>query len=207
MDRGVPSIVATQMLESMTAAPRPTRAEASDVATAVFDGADAIMLSGETAIGEYPVLAAEAAVRIAAHCESHGAHYLPDGMSRSPDTHSEALAVAAAALASADAGIAAIACLTRTGRTARVLASLRPGVPIIAFSSSPVVAAQLALVHGVVPRDTPVPDPSDPIDQLDRSLAASGLVPHGASVVLVGSVATSGSGPDLLAVHRVTGAR
>ncbi len=152
LDRGVPSIVATQMLESMTAAPRPTRAEASDVANAVFDGADAIMLSGETAIGAYPLLAAGAAARIALECESGGEAYLPAGASRPPETMTGALAYAAVTLASAQAGLEAIVCYTRTGRTARILSSLRPRVPVIAFSPDPDVVERLALVHAVVPR-------------------------------------------------------
>ena len=203
LDHGVPSIVATQMLESMTAAPRPTRAEASDVANAVFDGADAIMLSGETAIGAYPVEAAEAAVRIASLCEIQGAAYLPDGMSRPPGTDAEALAYAAVALTSAHAGIEAIGCYTRTGRTARILSSLRPRVPVIAFSPDPDVVSRLSLVHGVVPRPSAALDESDRIGQLDRLLGETRLVADGTTVVLVSSTATPGSAPNLLGVHRV----
>ncbi len=203
LDHGVPSIVATQMLESMTAAPRPTRAEASDVANAVFDGADAIMLSGETAIGAYPVEAAEAAVRIASLCEIQGAAYLPDGMSRSPGTDVEALAYAAVTLTSADQGIEAIGCYTRTGRTARILSSLRPRVPVIAFSPDPEVVSGLSLVHAVVPRPCLALDDSDPIEQLGRLLGETQLVADGTTVVLVGSTAAPGSAPNVLGVHRV----
>ncbi len=203
LDRGVPSIVATQMLESMTAAPRPTRAEASDVANAVFDGADAIMLSGETAIGAYPVQATEAAVRIASLCESQGATYLPEGMSRPPGTDAEALAYAAVALTAAHTGIGAIGCYTRTGRTARILSSLRPRAPVIAFSPDPEVVTRLALVHGVVPRQSAVLDVSERIGQLGVMLGESRLVAHGTTVALVSSTATPGAAPDLLGVHRV----
>ena len=151
LDRGVPTIVATQMLESMIEAPRPTRAEASDVANAVFDGADAIMLSGETAIGRYPILAAEAAVRIARQCEEKGhAHLAPGG--GASDTEVGALTFAAVALARAEPDLAGIVCYTRSGWTARMLASLRPPVPIFAFAPNESVVNQLALVHGVLAR-------------------------------------------------------
>ncbi len=203
LDHGVPSIVATQMLESMTAAPRPTRAEASDVANAVFDGADAIMLSGETAIGAFPVEAAEAAARIASVCEIQGAAYLPDGMSRPPGTDAEALAYAAVALTVAHPGIEAIGCYTRTGRTARILSSLRPRVPVIAFSPEPEVVSGLSLVHAIVPRLCPALDESDRIGQLDRLLGETRLVADGTTVVLVSSTATPGSAPNLLGVYRV----
>jgi pyruvate kinase len=203
LDRGVPSIVATQMLESMVTAPRPTRAEASDVANAVFDGADAIMLSGETAIGAYPLLAAEAAVRIASVCEQRGAAYLPEGTSQRSETDTGALAYAAATLADAHGSVGGIACYTRSGHTARVLASLRPRVPIIAFSPDADVVARLALVNAVVARQCPRLEESDRIRHLDRLLAAAELVPDGTTVVFVSSTAVPGSAPNMLGIHRV----
>jgi pyruvate kinase len=203
LERGVPTIVATQMLESMIAAPRPTRAEASDVANAVFDGVDAIMLSGETAIGAHPLEAAETAVRIAALCEAQGAAYLARGMSRPPGTETGALAHAAVTLASTHVEIQAIACYTRTGRTAGILASLRPRVPIIAFSPDPEVGRRLALINAIVPRLSVVLDESDRMGGLNRLLGEARLVRDGATVVLVSSTATPGSAPNLLAVQRV----
>lgn len=203
LDRGVPTIVATQMLESMTASPRPTRAEASDVANAVFDGADAIMLSGETAIGAYPILAAEAAARIATRCERDGADYLASGMARPPDTITGSLAYAAVALTRTDRSIAAIGCYTRTGHTARILSSLRPRVPILAFSPDPRVVSRLALIHGVVALLSDALDPaSDRLDRLGPLVGAAGVA-DGAMVVLVSSSASPGSGPTRIGIHRV----
>ena len=206
LDRGVPSIVATQMLESMTAAPRPTRAEASDVANAVFDGADAIMLSGETAIGTYPVEAAKTAARIASLCEIGGAVYLPGGMSRQAAADTGAMAVAAVTVVATNTEVAAIACYTRTGRTAQILSSLRPRVPVIAFSPDPAVVSRLALVSGVVPRSSAVLEESDRMERLNRLVRESKLVEDGATVVFVSSTATPGSAPDLLGVQRVANA-
>jgi pyruvate kinase len=200
LERGVPTIVATQMLESMIAAPRPTRAEASDVANAVFDG---IMLSGETAIGAHPLEAAETAARIASLCEVGGAAYLPSGMSRPPGTDTGALAYAAVTLAATLAEIAAIACYTRTGRTARILASLRPRVPVIAFTPDPEVGSRLALINGVVPRLSVALDESDRLGRLNGLLGEARLLGDGATVVLVSSTATPGSAPNLLGIQRV----
>jgi pyruvate kinase len=203
LDRGVPAIVATQMLESMVSAPRPTRAEASDVANAIFDGADAIMLSGETAIGQFPVLAAQAAVRVAELCETDGRAYLPSGAPAAARTDADALAVAAVALAHADADVAAIACYTRSGRTARLLAALRPHVPILAFSPEPRVVDQLALVRGVEPRACVPPEASDGRLSLMAWLVGESALPDDSAVVLVASTAEPGTGPNLLEVHRV----
>jgi pyruvate kinase len=206
LDRGVPSIVATQMLESMLASPRPTRAEASDVANAVFDGADAIMLSGETAIGAFPVLAAEAAVRIARLCEERGAEHLAIGAPPQVDSDAGALAYAAVALASAEQDIVGIACYTRTGRTARIISSLRPRVPIFAFSPDPAVVRRIGLVHGVVAHGcVPPAEASGRLALMAWLLGEARHVPPGSPVVLVASTAEPGTGPNILEVHRVPG--
>jgi pyruvate kinase len=204
LDRGVPTIVATQMLESMIGSPRPTRAETSDVANAIFDGADAIMLSGETAIGEHPILAAEAAVRICRLVEERGQAFLPAGGTPSVDTDAGALATAAAAIAVSEHDVAAIACYTRSGETARIIAARRPRVPILAFSPNAETLRRLALVRGVEPRPcVPPPEAGERLGLMAWLIGEDALLPPGSAVVLVASTATPGSGPNLLELHRV----
>jgi pyruvate kinase len=148
-------IVATQMLESMTGAPRPTRAEASDVANAVLDGADAVMLSAETAIGQFPMETLQAMERICAKAELDGASYLSPTGYVGGDTSADAIIAAASYICLRDtAGPGtpdALWCFTRTGRTAELLSLTRPGVPIVAFTLSPIVARRLAVRRGVMP--------------------------------------------------------
>lgn len=155
---GRPVITATQMLESMIHVARPTRAEASDVANAVFDGTDAVMLSGETAIGSYPVLAVESMVRIARETErsqafEEGPHYdIPifDHL-RAGATPTEHAIAAATVEAVRLLGAPAIVTFTRTGFTGRLVSSYRPSVPIIAVSNLVRTYHQLAMVWGVQP--------------------------------------------------------
>jgi pyruvate kinase len=207
LDRGVPTIVATQMLESMTTSPRPTRAEASDVANAIFDGADAIMLSGETAIGQYPALAAEAAVRIAELCATRGGEFLAAGAPASTGSDAAVLAYAAAAIATTEREVTAIACYTRTGKTARAIAAHRPRVPILAFSPDAAVVRRLALVHGVEPRPcVPPPDSGARLGLMAWLLGEETSLVAGSAVVLVASTATPGTGPNLLEIHRIPAA-
>ncbi len=204
LDLGVPTIVATQMLESMIVAPRPTRAEASDVANAVLDGAGAVMLSAETAIGAHPLLAAEAAVRIVLACEERGGDRLPAGAPSRAETDAEAVAFAAVALAGADREVAAIACYTRTGRTARVLSALRPRVPVMAYAPESGVIRRLALIHGIESRDCVAPTgDGGRLELVAARLDEEAVMPAGTVVVLVASSAAAGSGPNLLAVHRI----
>jgi pyruvate kinase len=144
---GIPVITATQMLDSMVSNPRPTRAEISDVANAIIDGTDAVMLSNETAVGKYPVQAVETMARIALRIEKEHNLNPRESTGRSvPDAISQAVGQIARQL---DA--AAILTLTKTGSTARNVSKFRPPIPILAITPQVDVARQLQLVWGVQP--------------------------------------------------------
>jgi pyruvate kinase len=199
-----PAIVATQMLESMTHAPRPTRAEATDVANAVLDGADAIMLSAETAIGEFPVEAAAAAVRIAEVAEERGSRFRAG---RPACTHADeggAAAHAASQIAADDPDVVAVSCFTRTGRTAAFLSSERPPVPIYAFAPDPTVRRALAIRWGVRPLQAAVPDDTDDmIALMDEGLRAAGAATDGQLVVLVAASPFGRAHTNMIKIHRI----
>lgn len=145
---GVPAITATQMLESMTTNPRPTRAEATDVANAVLDGTDAVMLSGETASGKYPVVAVETMARIIQMTEEGIGNPCPDISLADGPTSVEGVTAKATADVARELGVKAVCVYTRTGSTARVLAKYRPSVPIIALTPNEKVARRLKIVWG-----------------------------------------------------------
>jgi pyruvate kinase len=153
---GRPVITATQMLESMITHPRPTRAEASDVANAILDGTDAVMLSAETAAGQYPRLAVEAMTRIIAEIESTPVQWRREERRRSDAAVSTEFAIAAASTAAV--GMLNAPCLivfTKSGFSARVVASHRSQVPILVTTDQPRTFRQMALVWGVVPELVP----------------------------------------------------
>lgn len=179
--RGRPSITATQMLRSMVEAPRPTRAEAADVANAVLDGSDALMLSEETAVGRFPVDAVRMMRRIAREAENH----LPlvARPEAAPWSPADALAESAAAVAR-QVGAHAIVTPTLSGATARNVARCRPPVPILALCSDPVVMRRLAMVWGVDTRPIPPLRGVDGIlDEARRSLLDSFGPDHRAVVI------------------------
>jgi pyruvate kinase len=201
---GRPVIVATQMLESMIRSPRPTRAEANDVATAVLDGADAIMLSGETAIGDYPFEAASAATRIARTVESQGAEYRA---AQPPCMHAgEAAAVAhaAASIVAGDSDVVVITCFTTTGRTAALLSAERPRVPIHAFIPDADVRRHNGLLWGVEAHAAGRPADTDQmIAMMDQALRAAGLAAEGDTVVMAAAMPAGRTTTNMLKVHQV----
>jgi pyruvate kinase len=182
---GKPVITATQMLESMTKNARPTRAEASDVANAVLDGTDAVMLSGETATGRYPeesVRVMDLIVREAESLVTLGAPHTTSG--RRSRGHS--ICHAAVELAK-EVAAAAIVTPTRSGRSARILSALRPGVPIFALSEREAVARGLSLFRGVIPVSVDeLGDAEDVVDRIRGLLMKRRLVAAGEDVVIVG---------------------
>jgi pyruvate kinase len=208
---GKPVITATQMLESMMEHPVPTRAEASDVANAILDGTDAVMLSGETAVGKYPIEAVRTMASIASTIErdrAGTAWQLSRVGIRAYDNQSEAQAVGHAARALADDLKArAVVVLTRTGATAQSVSLERPMEPIIAFTGLPEIGRRLALWHGVVPVVMPLETTIDALlIQMDKAVGRMGYAEPGDRIVIVGSNPHRQSHPSVfLEVHTIAG--
>jgi pyruvate kinase len=224
-----PVIVATQMLESMMVQPRPTRAEATDVANAVLDGADALMLSGETAAGRYPVESVATMVRIIDETEDYGRRAMaaPSDLRRADAAApagpgalghlEEAGAVdipdvvsAAAVYAAREAGATRLVAFSQSGATGRLIARYRPTAPIAVFTNRDDVARRLRLVWGVEPYLVAdrLDHHDEVIEMMDRELLARGLARPGELIVVtMGDPIRERPHTNLLRLHRVRGGK
>jgi len=203
--RWIPVITATQMLESMVDSPVPTRAEASDVANAIFDGTDAVMLSGETAAGKYPVEAVRTMVRIAEKADQpqvdRERRFRSSGEEQRP---AEAVA-RAASRAAEDVRAKAVVVYTESGRTARLLAGERPAMPVLALSPDITTIRRLRLSWGVFPRLMPrVGRMAEMLALGEKILVEADQVARGDRVVVVsGSRGANRGGTNMLKIHTV----
>jgi len=202
--QGIPVITATQMLESMIQNPRPTRAEASDVANAIIDGTDAVMLSGESAVGEFPVEAVEMLVRIATYVEpeTEFANYPP---SEIDETHtiSEALNAIDKTI-----DLHCIVALTESGYTAKLAAAERPRVPVVAFTPNLEVYHRLNLVWGVRPilLEQQGDSIEEVIKQIETCLLERNFTTPGDKVLVMGGIPMHKTrGTNFLKIHTIAG--
>jgi pyruvate kinase len=198
-------ITATQMLDSMIANPLPTRAEASDVANAVFDGTDAVMLSGETASGAYPRESVTMMARIVSQAEIGFADW---GHVTTPHlaTNDDAASMTRAARELAhDLNVAAIAVFTHTGRSALLMSKARPRVPILALTPGEETLRRLALFWGVMPRLVPpTTNLREIIALADGALREGGMAEPGRQVVIVAGFPLSAiRAPNLAFLHNI----
>ena len=198
-----PVIVATQMLETMIENSRPTRAEASDVANAILDGADAVMLSGETSVGKWPVETVEAMARIIESTEENGLDRIP-ALGTRPHTHSGAVSLAAVEIAEL-LGSRYVAVFTESGDSLRRVSRLRSSVPTLAFTPSETVRNRLSLVWGAHTfLVAPVKHTDEMMHQVDEIVLAQGLAKQGEEVVVVAGTPPGIPGStNSLRVHRV----
>ncbi len=198
-----PVIVATQMLESMISSPRPTRAEASDVANAVLDGADAVMLSGETSVGAFPIETVQTMARIIASTEDHGLARMA-AIDWQPRTRGGVIAKAAAEVADR-IGAKYLVAFTQSGDSARRLSRYRGPIPTLAFTPIPVVRSQLALSWGVETFLGEFVEHTDEmVYQVDEALLRIGRVEEGDLVVIIaGSPPGIPGSTNALRIHRM----
>ena len=198
-----PVIVATQVLESMITNPRPTRAEASDCANAVLDGADAIMLSGETSVGAWPIKAVETMATIIEATEEHGLDRIVP-LGTNPHTTGGAVTKAAAEIAEL-LDTAYMVTFTQTGDSARRMARLRSKIPMMAFTPVPATRSQLAMTWGVETFLTPMVEHTDEmVLQVDRLLVEQQRCQEGELIVVVaGSPPGTAGSTNALRLHRV----
>ncbi len=201
-------ITATQMLDSMVSNPRPTRAEASDVANAILDGSDAVMLSGETAIGKYPVRAVQMMAAIICQSENHIEDWGRTDVSRAADLSSDdAFAITRVARELAhDQEVAAIAVFTQSGRTARLMSKARPEVPILAFTPSAKTCRYLAMLWGTTPYLTPHADSlEEMLTHVEAAVVAGTPVQPGQEIVLIaGFPINQMIPPNLALLHKIS---
>ncbi len=215
VEAGVPVITATQMMESMITSPSPTRAEVSDIANAVFDGTDALMLSAETAIGADPAGVVRTMTRIAGRAESEASYRQwaaklgreqRRGWPEGPDRITLAI-THAACMASEDAGAIAILCCTRSGRTARAMSRFRPEAMLVGLSPDPVTVRAMALSWGVRPLEVGTYATTDELVwyAVERAVK-EGLVASGETVLVLAGAPDrpSGASTDVLRIVRVS---
>ena len=203
---GKPIVTATQMLDSMIVNPRPTRAEISDVANAIYDGTSAIMLSGETAAGAYPVEALKTMSAIAERTEQEGFHLRGRQMDSNPGKISVSDATAhAACLTARDVNAAAIVTVSESGTTARLLSKYRPQQPIIACVMREQVQRQLSLSWGITPLMMPLAHSTDELIEMSTSLAKeNGYLHNGELAVVTAGVPVGVSGTtNMIKIHMV----
>ncbi|MGN6781096.1 MAG: pyruvate kinase [Marmoricola sp.] len=198
-----PVIVATQMLESMISNPAPTRAEASDVANAVLDGADAVMLSGETGVGKYPVETVKTMARIIESTEDHALADMA-AIDWQPKTRGGVIAKAAAEVADR-VGAKFLVAFTQSGDSARRLARYRGDIPVLAFTPEASVRSQLALTWGIEAfKTSPVEHTDEMVRQVDEELLRIGRVKEGDLVVIIaGSPPGIPGSTNALRIHRM----
>lgn len=198
-----PVIVATQMLESMISAPRPTRAEASDVANAILDGADAVMLSGETSVGDFAKQTVATMARIVEKTEQEGHHEI-NAIDWDPHTTGGVLAKAASEVANR-VGARYLVAFTKSGDTARRLSRLRPDVPLLVFSPEVTTRQQMTLTWGVETIVTPhFNDQEDMVNSMDWYLRERGMIEIGERIVILsGSPMGVPGKTNNLRVHKV----